>query len=58
MAAAYQPSAWFGDYVAAAGVCAALWGLVFVAISLHPLRIGAHPVLRNRARVTLVGLGR
>ncbi len=56
MAAASQPDAWFDFYLAAAGVCAALWGLVFVAISLHPLRVGAHPVLRNRARVTLVGL--
>jgi modulator of FtsH protease len=56
MSAAYQPDAWFDFYVAAAGVCAALWGLVFVAISLHPREISAHPVLRNRARATLVGL--
>jgi hypothetical protein len=56
MSAVNHPEAWFAFYAALARVCAALWGLLFVAISLHLHRVSEHPMLRNRARDNLLGL--
>ena len=56
MGFAYHPEAWHDFYIALAGACAALWGLIFVAISLHPGRVADNPIHRNRARLNLIGL--
>jgi hypothetical protein len=53
---AYQPDEWHDFYAALATTYAAFMGLFFVAISLHPRQIGEHPLLRSRARITLVGV--
>jgi hypothetical protein len=53
---AYQPGAWHDFYATLATAYAALLGLFFVAISLHPREVGEHPLLRTRARISLVGL--
>lgn len=51
-----QPAAWHDIFVAVATAAAALLGLFFVAISLHPAEVDRHPFLRNRARVNLQAL--
>ena len=51
-----QPAAWHDIFVAIATAAAALLGLFFVAISLHPAEVDRHPFLRNRARVNLQAL--
>lgn len=48
-----QPAAWHDQFVAFATAAAALLGLFFVAISLHPAEVERHPYLRNRARINL-----
>lgn len=53
---AYRPGDWHDFYAALATAYAALLGLFFVAISLHPREVGEHPLLRSRARISLVGL--
>jgi modulator of FtsH protease len=53
---AYRPDDWHDFYVALASVSGALLGLIFVAVSLHLETVSGHPVLRNRVRLTVVGL--
>jgi hypothetical protein len=51
-----QPAAWHDLYVTLGTGSAALLGLFFVAISLHPREIENHPILRNRARINFQAL--
>jgi hypothetical protein len=46
---------WQPFFMTLAGASAALAGLVFVAMSLHPLPILSHPIMRARALGTAVG---
>lgn len=55
MAAVPGQDAWRDFFLGVASAGAALTGLVFVAISLHPKQIAADPVLRTRARGALAG---
>ena len=41
---AYRPGDWHDFYAALATAYAALLGLFFVAMSLHPREVGAHPL--------------
>jgi NAD(P)-dependent dehydrogenase (short-subunit alcohol dehydrogenase family) len=53
MAMGLAPNAWQAFFGAVAAASAALAGLFFVAISLHPNEIASHPVLRYKARANL-----
>lgn len=46
---------WHDFFLSAVGAGAALTGLVFVAISLHPREIASSPVLRTRAQGAMFG---
>jgi hypothetical protein len=50
---AYRPEAWSDFAVATVGACAALAGLIFVAVSLNLARILEFPYLPGRAAQTL-----
>ncbi|MGY1706616.1 hypothetical protein ACI79C_18775 [Geodermatophilus sp. SYSU D00697] len=50
---AYRPEAWSDFAVATVGACAALAGLIFVAVSLNLARILEFPHLPGRAAQTL-----
>lgn len=52
-----DPTSWRELFGAVVGASAALLGLFIVAISLHVRLVEAHPIVRNQARVSLVGLG-
>jgi hypothetical protein len=52
--AAYDPSAWSELFVATAGACAALAGLVFVAVSINVERILAFEGLPERGLETVL----
>jgi hypothetical protein len=46
---------WQPFFITLGGACAALTGLVFVAMSLHPEAILSHSLMRGRAFVALIG---
>jgi hypothetical protein len=52
----YQPEQWHDFFLAVGGGAAVLTGLAGAAMSLHVQIITTDPVLRHRARMTLVGL--
>jgi hypothetical protein len=56
MGVGLEPAEWPGFFGTVAAASAALAGLFFVAISLHPEQVGSHPVLRYRARANLQNL--
>jgi modulator of FtsH protease len=56
MEAAYNPTAWTSFFSAQTGACAALTGLIFVAVSINLTRIVAYPHLVSRAAKALVTL--
>lgn len=56
MTAGLQPEAWHDLFLATAGAAAALLGLIFVAVSLHPRDVEDQPPIRLRVRVNLQAL--
>lgn len=56
MSAGLQPDTWHDLFLATAGAAAALLGLIFVAVSLHPHDVERQPAVRLRVRVNLQAL--
>lgn len=56
MDAAYDLDRWHDLLIGTLGASAALLGLFFVAISMHPAHILEHPVLRWNAAISATGL--
>lgn len=56
MDAPYDLRPWHDLFVGTMGAAAALLGLFFVAISLHPEHVLGHPVLRWNASISATGL--
>jgi modulator of FtsH protease len=51
-----QPALWHDLFIAFASACAALLGLLFVALSLHPDEVERHPLEFYRAKSGLLAL--